>query len=223
MKKLPLIGLLLLCALPALADTRYVVDELSITVRSGPSTKNQVVKILRSGAKINVLTEIESNGRQYAQVEAGNTTGWVLTQYLSSEPIAKDRLQAAEKKLANALQQNANLKTQLATLKTDSESAIKQRDKLNSNAQSLDAELEKLKRISARPIQLEENNKKLRTDLASSNNQVKLLIQENDSLKNRTQRDWFVVGAVVVLISIIFGILLTRIRWGKRSSWGNSF
>lgn len=222
MKKTVFISLLLFSTL-AIADTRYVIDELRITVRSGPSTQNQIVKVLNSGTKLNVLEEVEENGRNYALIETGDIKGWVLTQYLTNIPIARDRLSAVEKKLATLQTQNTELKQQLRKLKAENATILSQRDKLNSSAQTLDAELEKLKRISARPIQLEENNEKLRTELASRNNEVKLLIQENESLKNRTQRDWFVVGAVVVLISILFGILLTRIRWRRRSSWGNSF
>jgi SH3 domain protein len=84
----------------------------------------------------------------------------------------------------------------------------------------MDQQLEKLKRISARPLEIEKNNEQLRDELAQRNNEVKLLSEENAGLKSRDQREWFMAGAGVVLLSILFGILLTRIRWQRRSSWG---
>ena len=50
--------------------------------------------------------------------------------------------------------------------------------------------------------------------------EIQLLKQENDSLGDRSARNWFMTGSVVVIISMLFGILLTRIRWRKKSSWG---
>jgi SH3 domain protein len=47
--------------------------------------------------------------------------------------------------------------------------------------------------------------------------------QENESLKDRTARDWFMVGAAVVLLGILVGLIIPRIRWRKKSSWGDTF
>ena len=43
--------------------------------------------------------------------------------------------------------------------------------------------------------------------------------QENEGLKDRTARDWFMVGAAVVLLGIIVGLIIPRIRWRKKSNW----
>ena len=43
--------------------------------------------------------------------------------------------------------------------------------------------------------------------------------QENESLKDRTARDWFMVGAAVVLLGIIIGLIIPKIRFRKKSSW----
>jgi len=206
------------------ADSRYVIDELTITVRSGRTNSHQIVKLLHSGAKIEVLSELEENGKQYAFIQAGNTTGWVLSQYLSKNKIARDRIAAIEAKAEKISLKSAALKEQLAKLQAENKSLKAQRDKLNNSAQNLDQELSKLKRVSARPLALQKSNEKLRMELATKTSEAKLLSEENADLKNRDQRDWFVTGTAVTLGSILFGIILTRIRWRRRSSWGsNSF
>lgn len=224
MNRIILLFTLLICAGQVAADSRYVIDELTITVRSGRSNSHQIVKLLHSGEKIDVLSELEENGKQYAFIQAGNITGWVLSQYLTKTPIARDRIAAVEANAEKIKLKNKVLQEQLAKLKTENKSLKAQRDKLNSSAQKLDEELRKLKRVSARPLALQQSNEKLRMELASKTSELKLLSEENASLKDRDQRDWFISGAAVTLGSILFGIILTRIRWRRRSSWGsNSF
>jgi len=222
MNRLIMLFVLLVSTSQLIADTRYVVDELTITVRSGRTNSHQIVKLLHSGAKIKVLSELEENGKQYAFIQTGDVTGWVLSQYLSSTKIARDRIAAIEANAAKISQQNASLKKQLAELRKENASLTKQRDKLNDSAQNMDKELSKIKRVTARPLAIEKNNETLRLDLAKKTSEVTLLAEENANLKNRDQRDWFVMGAVVTIGSILFGILLTRIRWRRRSSWGSS-
>lgn len=221
MKKLIMLFVLLVSTSQVIADTRYVVDELIITVRSGRTNSHQIVKLLRSGAKIDVLSELEEDGKQYAFIQAGDVTGWVLSQYLSSTPIARDRIATIEANAAKTSRENTELKKQLAELRQENASLKKQRDKLNNSAQNMEKELSKIKRVTARPLAIQKNNEILRLDLAKKTSEVTLLSEENASLKNRDQRDWFVVGAGVTIGSILFGILLTRIRWRRRSSWGS--
>ena len=224
MNRLILLFTLLVSTSLVIADTRYVVDELIITVRSGRTNSHQIVKLLHSGAKIDVLSEMEENGKQYAFIQAGDITGWVLSQYLSKTKIARDRIAAIEAKAEKISQQNATLKNQLKELRKENKSLTAQRDKLNSSAQNLDDELSKLKRVSARPLAIQKSNETLRVELATKTSEAKLLSEENANLKNREQRDWFITGAGVTIGSILLGIILTRIRWRRRSSWSsNSF
>jgi SH3 domain protein len=212
--------IMLLASAPAFADTRYVVDELTITVRSGPSNQHQIVKLIDSGTKLDVIEEVKKDGKHYVHVRIGDKEGWVLSQYLRSTPIARDLLEAAKTKTEKYREENTRLKNQLAELQQARSEVEKQRDQFKQSAQNIDEQLAKLKRVSARPLEIEKNNEQLRTELAQRNNEVTLLSRENAELKSRDQREWFIAGAVVVLLSILFGILLTRIRWQKRSNWG---
>lgn len=213
---------LLLGSTHLIADTRYVVDELIITVRSGPSNQHQIVKLIRSGARLNVLEEVESDGKQYAHVQAGEMQGWVLSQYLRTTPIARDELEAALNTTEKYREENTRLKKQLAELQGARTTVEQQRDQLKQSAQKMDQQLQQLRRVSARPLEIEKNNEQLRGELAARLSEVKLLRQENVRLKSRAERDWFMVGAGVVFISILFGIIITRIRWRRGSDWSGS-
>ena len=221
MNRLIMLFVLLVSTSQLIADTRYVVDELIITVRSGRTNSHQIVKLLRSGAKIDVLSELEENGKQYAFIQAGDVTGWVLSQYLSPIKIARDRIATIEANAAKASEKSIELKKQLAELRKENSLLKKQRDKLNDSAQNMDKELSKIKRVTARPLAIQKNNEILRIDLAKKTSEAKLLSEENSNLKNREQREWFITGAGVTIGSILLGIMLTRIRWRRRSSWGN--
>lgn len=60
--------------------TRYVVDG-SLNFRSGPSTSDGVIAVLRAGASVQ-LTGEQSNG--FARVTFNGATGWAFAQYLST-------------------------------------------------------------------------------------------------------------------------------------------
>jgi len=49
--------------------------------------------------------------------------------------------------------------------------------------------------------------------------ELQTLTQENESLRDRSHRDWFMVGSGVTIAGIILGLILPRIRFRRRSSW----
>lgn len=194
----------------ALAAQRYVIDELQITMRSGRSNQHSILKLLKSGDKLELLEEVEENNRTYARVRFGNIEGWVHAQYLSAEPIARDRLARAEQRLQKVRTENTQLKTQLNELKG-----------VRDEASQLGKELEQLRQVAANPVRTARENEQLHSELAALKRDHEMLKNEYEKVTGNKERDWFIAGAGVVIVSIIFGILLTKIRLRKRSSWGD--
>ena len=85
-----------LLASPAVyADSAWVTDQFEITLRSGPSTSNAIELMLDSGTKLEILERDAESG--YSRVRTnGGTEGYVLTRQLVDQPVARDRLAAAE-------------------------------------------------------------------------------------------------------------------------------
>lgn len=200
-------------------STRYVVDQTRISLRTGTSTKNKVLQWLPTGMALTILEVSED--RNYSLVRTpGGTEGWVQNLYLMDTPPARDRLAAAEKQLAQKTEQMRSLNKQLGEVTGDKGQAEKERNSLNEQNSILSKELAEIRRVSADAVRISGENKKLRSQVTTMEQEIQLLKQENESLGDRGARNWFMTGAVVVIISMLFGILLTRIRWRKKSSWG---
>ncbi|TFG65971.1 MAG: TIGR04211 family SH3 domain-containing protein, partial [Nitrospirales bacterium] len=85
--------------LAAVGDVNYISDVLNVPLRSGPSTAHRIIhRGIPSGTQLTILATDEEAG--FTQVRtAGGMEGWVTSQYLVREPIARDKLAAAEKRL----------------------------------------------------------------------------------------------------------------------------
>ncbi|HED52087.1 MAG TPA: TIGR04211 family SH3 domain-containing protein [Gammaproteobacteria bacterium] len=202
----------------AMAETRYVSDRLEIQMRAGKGTQFRILRSLPSGTPLEVLEVDKQN--QYSRVRApGGVEGWVLNHLLMSGPSARDRLAKAEKKLARLELENSKLKTSLAKLREDKGSTDQERSTLKKETNKLNQELERIRRTASSALAIDAENKDLKNKIVGYERQSQSLLQENQSLKDRTARDWFMVGAGVILLGMIIGLIIPRIRWRKKSSW----
>lgn len=201
-------------------ETLFVTDQLQITLRSGTSTRHGIRKMLPSGAPLQVLERDAESG--YTKVRTqGGTEGWVLDRYLDRRPPARIRLGEAEKRLTQLQTRLTELQKELDQTQGQSQRSQQRSNSLSEENARLKRELQEIRRVSENALKIERDNRELSKRVAEIGNSNMLLRQENESLRDRSARDWFVVGAVVVVCSMLFGILLTRIRWRKRSSWGD--
>lgn len=214
-----LASLLIPVLMPAsvMAKSIYVSDHLVITIRTGKGTQYQIIKTAPSGTKLEVLEETDE-GYTFIRTPDG-VEGWVRTQYLTEEPIAQVRLERAETRLSKLSEENKLLKTELKTLRSKTASLSEENKQLSGSSESLDQELARLKQVAARPIQLDNENRKLQQTNVTLEKEIQLLSQENQVLKDRSQREWFFAGALVLLGGLIIGLIIPKIRWKKSSSW----
>ena len=223
-KKIPVLVLVVLVALaPPLvpqaraAEYMYVSDQLRITLRTGQGNEHRILKTLASGEKVEIL---ETTDTGYARVRAADgTEGWVRTQYLIDEPIARDQLAAAQARLAKVEENLQKLRARLAGLKKEKRELLATRDRLQGELAALKKELAHLKEVSGRPIELDNENRLLRERNVALEQDLALKIQENQILKDKSDREWFVIGAAVLVVGIILGLVLPRLRTRRRSSW----
>lgn len=218
MKKISLfLTALILPILVQAQNMQYVSDHLIITMRSGQGSQYQILKTLPSGTRLEVL---ETSDTGYTKVRiADGQEGWVLTRYLIEEPIAKEKLAAAENKLQRLREQNNALKEELANLKNSSADLEAERSALLSQAESAKADLERLNKVAAQPIVLDKQNRDLKQQNVSLEKELQLMQQENQALKDRSQREWFIAGAGVLLGGMLLGLIIPKLRWRKKSGW----
>ena len=198
MKKL--LALLCLCLLTTglQAQTLYVSDQLEIQLRSGASLQHRILRMLPSGTALEVLEVDQAEGWSRVRAPSG-VEGWVLSRFLMPTPSARDRLTAAEQRMARLEQENRQLNTTIRELRGEKETVAKERSELDQSSRQLAQELEEIRRTASSALALQ---------------------QENARLQDRTARDWFMVGAGVVVLGIILGLVIPRIRFRRKSSWG---
>ncbi len=201
-------------------NTRYITDQLEITLRSGESTKHQILRMLRSGTAVEVLETNAESG--YSRVRTpGGMEGWVITRYLENIPSARQRLAETEKKLAKLQASNRQFNQNVSSLSKEKGSLNSQIKKLSQENKKLGQELTSIKKTSASALALDNENKALKIKLRKLEADYQLSQQENAVLKDRTARDWFMVGAGVILLGIGIGLVIPKIRWRKKSNWSS--
>ena len=202
----------------AVAETRYVSDRLEIQMRTGKGTKFRILRMLPSGTPLEVLETDQENG--YTRVRApGGVEGWVLSRRLMKGQAARDKLADAEKRLASLELENRKLSSALESLKKEKGGSDQERQQLGKENRKLSQELENIRRTASSSLAIDAENKDLKSRIVAYERQVQSLQQENSGLKDRTARDWFMVGAGVVILGMIIGLIIPRIRWRKKSSW----
>ncbi len=219
LKRLLMPVLLLALSQPLLAETRYVTDQFEITLRSGASTSNSILKMLKSGQPVTVIEDDPES--KYTQVQtADGKQGYVLTRYLDNLPSARQRLAALQKKSDQLKKTIAQLREELKQYKDNLQSDNQTIGQLKRELQATQTELDNLKNATRDTVQVIEQNRTLQQRITRLESEKQLLEEENRAYKDSTAMDWFVRGAGVSLLAFFIGILVTRIRWRKRDSWG---
>jgi len=213
-----LVSCLLVLSGNAVAETRYVSDTLEITMRSGKGTSFGITRMLRSGTPVEVLNVDKKSGYTQVRTNSGKE-GWVLSRFLMKGQAARERLATAEKKLAELELENRKLTTAMATLKEEKVTLETNLAALEGESRGVSQELAEIRRTASSALAIDSENKDMKGRMVSLERQLQTVQQENEALKDRTARDWFMVGAAVVLLGIIVGLIIPKIRFRKKSSW----
>lgn len=223
MKKILSASLLLLAITLPLSSyaetTRYVSDELEITMRTGKGVKYGIRKMLSSGTKLSVI-ETDPSGYSKVRTSKG-VEGWVLTRYLTNNASARNRLAASEQKVANLELELAQAQEEIVALSTQNTTSGSENLNLKETAQRLGKELDDLRRTASNAVALDNENRQLKEKIQQIDHENQSLVMENNALKDNDAKGWFLVGAAVLFGGFILGLIIPRIRFRKKSDWGN--
>ncbi len=200
-------------------EVKYVTDSFAITMRTGKGTSHKIIRSLKTGVKVEVL---EQDPEGYSRVRlADGTEGWVLTRYLIDKPIARVRLAKAQQQISELKGQLNKLKQELRETTKNKNSLSKTSSSLEKENQKLSRELERIKKISANQLALNEENKELKQKLLALKREIQAVQQENISLKDSSGRQWFMIGAGVIIAGILLGLILPNLRFRRRQRWSS--
>ncbi len=199
--------------------SRYVSDELEITMRTGQGVKFGIMKMLPSGTKLDLL-ETDPAGYSKVRTDSG-AEGWVLTRYLSNSPSARNQLIASQQKVANLELELAKYKEEIQALSSQNTDAGSENMTLKETAQRLSKELDDLRRTASSAVALDNENRLLKEKLQQIDHEMQSIVVENSALKDNAAKSWFLIGAAVLFGGMLLGLILPRLRFQKKSGWGN--
>jgi len=198
----------------------YVSDELTIPLRSGTSNQHRIILFIKSGTPLKVL-EANEDGTYSRVTTPEGKEGWVETSNLMNQASARDRLVSTNNKLGKSRESVQELKKTIADMKTENRNLGRQLATSEKQGSTLENDMAHFKKVTANPIAMANKNRRLEEDLKSMTTLNEQLKSKNERLSDDSTKEWFIMGAVISLGSLLFGLLITRIRWQRKKSWGD--
>ena len=188
-------------------ESFYVIDSLTITVRTGPSTEHKVIGILNTGDKM----ELKERSGDWALVRhSGDQEGWVVARYLSETPPSFLLVQ----KLQTEKKTNAEL---IETLKKENNALEKENKILTAQLTETTNTFDELKQGAQGYLSLKKEYESTQAKIQALISSNEKLALENKVLKDVTKIKWFLIGAGVILGGWVIGFTMGRFKRKKKS------
>jgi SH3 domain protein len=104
----------------------------------------------------------------------------------------------------------------VATLEADVQMLLGEKAGLEAQLAQARGELAELRQVAAEPVAVAEENQGLRKALLDEQEKTRRLADEVRDLRDRSLKEWFMIGAGVSLGSLFLGLIIPRIRWRRR-------
>lgn len=197
------------------AQSAWITDQLEVPIRSGESNEYRILRFLNSGTQIEVVSRNTSTGFSLIR-DAQGRDGYVLTRYLEREPTASKRLEAMQAKLDQIRDDAANGTARITQLRKELATATDERNAARNALAASEAELSEIKRVSGDTLAIFEANKNLRAQLEILEDEAALLRSENITLADDRDKMFMLMGAGLVLLGMILGLILPNLRRRRR-------
>ena len=191
----------------------YITDQVDIPIRSEKSLGNTIIRLLPSGTKLSVL-QITEDG--WTEVKYQDTIGWISSRYLSNNISAREELKQAN----TVINENQLLITKHETeLKELNKQLLllnnKNKELLIKSSKS-EAEKTHIEQIYQDALKLEHENEKLNQEQLQLKTELQLAQNNSQIERDTSQRNWFIVGALVLFFGIVIGFIMPK-RLNRRT------
>jgi len=211
-------SLLFLLILPTLgfSETRYVSDQLVITVREGKDLASPRLTTLRTDTPVEVLEEDD----RFLKVRTEDgLEGYIQKQYLSTERPKKEIIKELQSELSKLKKQQHSLdqtKTSLMSEEKTLRVTLAQQEKSLNEArkevEKITTEYESLKERSGNVLDIVAERDRLEAENASVQQQIESLKAENSTLLRTGMIKWFLAGGSVFLVGWLAGKISRKKR-----------
>ena len=224
MKKLLLVILITfgisLISQDGLAEKAYVMNPSKITLRKGPGVGEKIIAMLRQDEPVEVLkTEKGWSHVRLLETKRQNREGWVVSGYLVTRVPWKVQTGLLK-------EENARLKEKLNKIEKEWSELTGEREelsgKLGKNRTILDTireRYETLKKEASGFLKLKKKYEITKTKMETAQATTEKLTKENLVLKSSQRNTWFLTGAAVLLVGLIFGLIMGRQQKKRKSTY----
>ncbi len=203
---------LLLLASVVIAETIYINDIVTVTLRTGPGMDHKIIGMIKSGQK---LEELES-GEKWARVRLPDgKEGWVFKQVLTKKEPNCIKLEKMKNDY-NAIVQETGLP--LKDIKALRDENLKLGFELTNSEmriKTLQASYDELKKESAELVKTKETFIQSEGMVAELNGKIEILEDEVLRFQKRQIFRWFFSGSAVLLLGFFLGF---NARYKRRRS-----
>ncbi len=208
-----------LCIVPGLAlaqsNDRWISDQFEVTLRTGKSTRQSIIRVLPSGTKVTVLEQDDESGYTRVRTSDGRE-GWLLTRYLISSQTARLQLPQLQTRLRNSEETRRQLLARIRELEQERRDLQTQLGRTETSSRGLQQQLDKIRELSSDTIQLDDQIKRLKKQQIYNKRHIGELESMNRELSASSNREWFIVGAAVVMFGLLLGLFIPRMRWQRK-------
>ena len=196
-------------AIPAQTKSMYVTDVLKVTLRTGPSIENKILKMIESGQKVELMVP----GQEWSHVKLlDGKEGWILNRYLISNKTNQLKLEELES-------EHSNLKTKFKTifeehskLKTDNKQLSLDLAVTEKALTQVRNDYESLKDNSTEFLTLKSRFEKASALLTQQTKRATELEKKVNELIFSNYIKWFLAGSGVLIVGFFIGYSTKRPR-----------
>jgi len=201
----------------AQARTVYIDDTLYAPVRSGQGTQFRILHSgLRSGTPVTLLEQNEESGYSRVRTSQG-IEGWIPTRYLTNQPVAQDRLDAANQELDKTRAQLEELQSKMSEVSGQRDQLSSREQQLEQQVADLSRELEEIRAVSANALNLDRRNEELQESNQKLKNEVEVLTAEVERLEAKRESDFMLLGAGLLILGMFIAVILPWLKPAKKN------
>lgn len=189
-------------------------------LRGGQSAEHRILhRGIRSGTPLELLETNEETGYSLVRMEDG-LEGWLQTQYLVDEPIARDLLDETREELLALEAEHQQSLLRIQDLQDERDALQASLEDLRAKFDKTSEELENIRQLAADVIHIDERNQQLMQEREALERQIDELLVANDRLQDTAAREWFIRGGALVLVTLIIGFWVGRRIYHRRDTGG---
>ena len=191
----------------------YITDQVDIPIRSEKSLGNTIIRLLPSGTKLSVL-QITEDG--WTEVKYQDTIGWISSRYLSNNMSAREELKQANTVINENQLLITKYETELKELNKQLLILNNENKELVIKSSKSVAEKTHIEQIYQDALKLEHENEKLNQEQLQLKTELQLAQNNSQIQQDTSQRNWFIVGALVLFFGVVIGIIMPKILNRRR-------